>query len=211
MKFIFIAIIVLSSTQTAALATTFPQSSVTVDNIGSGGYQASYYQSGVASVPEVLVVGVYETSSNHSFDFHTTGTGHVRVVGSALAPVDIVVSSYEPVQWIFDGPGVSYISKVLVNSFYPSTVVGIDSSKVLDRSGAQNLGTYAYAWPSATGGSNTPLLFQNVQTLLGAPVSAFGGAYNATAFTIILTPVPEPATATLLLLGMLGCGWRRGR
>ena len=97
------AFLIFAVTHSVAYAVT-PRSSLTVDSIGSGGYQATYYQSGTVSVPEVLVIGVYETSSNHSFNFHPTGTGHVHVLGSAQAPVDVVVSSYEPVHWIFDEP-----------------------------------------------------------------------------------------------------------
>ena len=98
-----------------------------------------------------------------------------------------------------------------MNAYYPSTVVGIDSSKVLDHSGTQSLNIYPYAWPSAPGEDNAQLLFQQIQTLLGAPVSEFGGAYDATSFTITLSVVPQPTTATLLLLAMLGCGCRHRR
>jgi len=114
----------------------------------------------------------------------------------------LVLSSYEPTEWILDGAGLSFIQSVIVNSFYASTSTanGIDSAKVQ----IKNLGSYGYAWPSSSVDSNTPALVSAVEAFYGEPIATFSGAYRATDFSVALSPVPEPGTAPLLLLGLAG-------
>ena len=185
----------------AATAANANNSVVTVnDPATSSGYQASYYVNPDVTSPETHIIGVYETRSDHSGGYHPTGTAYVHVTGSSEAPVNLVLSSYEPTAWILDGEGLSFIQSVTVNSYYASTAAGIDSSKVQ----ITKLGNYGYAWPSSSGGSNTPALVSTVEALYGAPIATFSGAYRATDFSVVLSPVPEPGTASLLLLGLGG-------
>lgn len=164
----------------------------------SSGYQASYYVSTTNTSPETHIIGVYETRSDHSFGYHPAGVAYVHVTGSASVPVNLVLSSYEPTQWILDGAGLSFIQSVLVNSDYASTAIGIDASRIL----YQDLGAYAYAWPSTSGGSNTPGMVGAVEALYGSPISTFSGTYIATDFSVVLAPVPEPSFAAMLLCGL---------
>lgn len=185
----------------AASAAHSNNSVVTVNNPAtSSGYQASYYVNPEVTSPETHIIGVYETRSDHSGGYHPTGTAYVHVTGSSKTPVNLVLSSYEPTAWILDGEGLSFIQSVTVNSYYPSTATGIDSSKVQ----VTKLGSYGYAWPSSSGGSNTLALVNAVEALYGAPIATFSGAYRATDFSVMLSPVPEPSTATLLVLGLSG-------
>jgi hypothetical protein len=193
--------IILMSVLCAATAANANNSVVTVnDPATSSGYQASYYVNPDVTSPETHIIGVYETRSDHSGGYHPTGTAYVHVTGSSEAPVNLVLSSYEPTAWILDGEGLSFIQSVTVNSYYASTAAGIDSSKVQ----ITKLGNYGYAWPSSSGGSNTPALVSTVEALYGAPIATFSGAYRATDFSVVLSPVPEPGTASLLLLGLGG-------
>ena len=193
--------IILMSMLCAATAANANNSVVTVnDPATSSGYQASYYVNPDVTSPETHIIGVYETRSDHSGGYHPTGTAYVHVTGSSEAPVNLVLSSYEPTAWILDGEGLSFIQSVTVNSYYASTAAGIDSSKVQ----ITKLGNYGYAWPSSSGGSNTPALVSTVEALYGAPIATFSGAYRATDFSVVLSPVPEPGTASLLLLGLGG-------
>ena len=193
--------ILLMSMLCAATAAHANNSVVTVnDPATSSGYQASYYVNPDATSPETHILGVYETRSDHSGGYHPTGTAYVHVTGSSNTPVNLVLSSYEPTAWILDGEGLSFIQSVTVNSYYASTATGIDSSKVQ----VTKLGSYGYAWPSSSGGSNTPALVSAVEALYGAPIATFSGAYRATDFSVVLSPVPEPGTASLLLLGLSG-------
>lgn len=186
------------------------RSFVTIDAIGTGGYEADYYTSPNPINPEIHVLGVYETHSNHSFNNHPQGTARVHVRGSANSPVHLVLSSHEPVKWILDGPGTPHITSILLNGLYPAVVEGIDPAKVVNRSSPEQwLGAYAYAWPSASGGSNTPLLVQRVAQHFGAPISTFSGAYSASRFTVNLVPVPEPSAAGLSVLAAAALFRRR--
>lgn len=165
------------------------------------GYTSSYYVNSNITSPETHIIGVYETRSDHSGGYHPTGKAYVHVSGSAENPVNLVLSSYEPTEWILDGVGLSFVQSVSVSSYYASTAIGIDSSKVH----ITNLGSYGYAWPSSEGGSNTPALVRAVESLYGAPIATFSGVYRATDFSVALAPVPEPSSAVLGLLG-LGVG-----
>lgn len=162
----------------------------------SSGYIPSYYINKARISPETHIIGVYEARRDHSSGSHPVGTARIHITGAASVPVNLVLSSYEPIQWIVDGSGVSFVQSVLINSYHLSTVVGIDSSVVQ----SMDLGTYDYGWFSASRSS----MVRDVEAMYGAPISTFSGVYRATDFSIILTSVPEPSSITLLL-GGLGC------
>lgn len=192
---------ILASVPAAAYAN---NSTVTVDTIESGGYTASYYNNASYTSPEIHVIGIYEAYTNTSPRNHATGTAVVNINGSSNVPVDLVLSAYEPTQWVLQGAGVQYINSVLINGYYSGSVSGIDGSHVIDKTGVgQWLWTYAYAWPSATGGSNTEALVSQVESIYGASISTFSGAYGATQFTVTLSPVPEPTNFALMALGLV--------
>lgn len=194
--------VLLMSTLCAATAAHANNSVITINNPAtSSGYQTSYYVNQNITSPETHIIGVYETRSDHSGGNHPTGTAYVHVTGSTETPVNLVLSSYEPTAWVLDGAGLSFIQSVTVNSYHASTATGIDSSKIQ----IKNLGYYGYAWPSSSGGSNTPALVRAVESLYGAPIATFSGVYRATDFSVVLSPVTEPGAASLFLLG-LGAG-----
>lgn len=185
----------------AATAVHANSSVVTInDPYTSAGYQPSYYVNSDITSPEIHIIGIYEANS-HLSGYHPTGTAYVHVNGSTETPVNLVLSSYEPTEWILDGTGLSFIQSVSINSYHASTVVGVDSSKVQ----IANLGGYGYAWLSSTSGSNTPAMVHAVESLYGAPIATFSGVYSANDFSIVLSPVPEPSSAVLYFLG-LGVG-----
>jgi len=176
-------------------------STVTVDAIEAGGYTASYYNNPAVTSPEIHVIGIYEPNGGD-----TPGTAVVNINGYSGQPVDLVLSAFEPTQWVLQGAGVQNIQSVLINSYYASSVSGIDLSKVIDKSGAGWLGAYAYAWPATSGGSDTQALVSAVESIYGAPISTFTGAYGATAFTVSLSSVPEPGSLGLMAMGLIVVG-----
>ena len=70
--------------------------------------------------PEIHVIGVYETRSDHSGGFHPVGFASVEVTGTASVPVSLVLSSYEPTVWELSGAGLSFVETVIVNGYHAS-------------------------------------------------------------------------------------------
>lgn len=176
---------------------------VTINDAHPDSGNPYYYRNLSEISPETHVIGVYQTRSDHS-TYHPVGQAHVHVTGTSNFPVNLVLSSHEPTQWILDGEGTSFIGSILLNGYYASTVIGVDSAQVIDRSGMGNfLAACAVAWPIDTGGCDTPALVAGVQNVYGLPITSFSGAYHATSFSVALAPVPEPSSAALALIGLL--------
>lgn len=176
-------------------------STVTINDFSSG-YPSSYYVNSSLKNSETHVIGVYETRSDHSFNFHPEGTALVHISGAASTPVNLVLSSYEPTKWVLDGAGLSFINSILINGYNVSRVIGIDSSKVIDKTGVgRYISACAYAWPGDNQGCNTQGLVVGVESYFGTKISTFSGDYRATDFSVALSPVPEPESYVLLLVG----------
>lgn len=134
---------------------------------------------------ELHIFGVYETHSNHSGGSHPSGaaTVHVERQGSHV----LALSSYEPVHWTVTAePGV-VIEKIILNGYHgqsadvPSGVV----VEVYDHEVHGNwLGAYAYAWPGASGGSDTQALVGALEQLSGRGMTTFNGCYQGTSYVL---------------------------
>lgn len=189
---VFAAILCGAATASASATT------VTInDPATSSGYATSYYVASTPAAPEVHVIGVYETRSDHSGGIHPEGRATIHIVGSASAPVNLVLSSYEPTEWVLDGD-TSFIASILVHSYHDSRVTGFDAGKVTEISfsrSAYSLSTF-----------NSSGLAAEVQKVYGVPPASFSGVYRATDFTVTLSAVPEPSSAALVLLGLGAAG-----
>lgn len=116
----------------------------------------------------------------------------------------LVLSCYTPTLWHIDRAPDVAISQIILNGYYPQEITGVDGIPVLNRSGYLNwLGAYAYAWPATSGGSDTPKLVATVEDLTGGPLASFTGVYRATDFTIVGSPVPEPAGIVLAVTALV--------
>jgi hypothetical protein len=143
----------------------------------------STYVSPAGSTPELHLLGVYESHSNHSGGNHPEGAVTVDVTRSA--PLILALSSYEPIHWTVKPVTGARIERIILNGYYPQRVTAPDGIPVENLSGVQQwLGAYAYAWPSASGGSDTPRLVSELEKRTGRPLSSFAGCYQATAFTL---------------------------
>jgi hypothetical protein len=148
---------------------------------------------------EVHVIGVYETRSDHGYNYHPSGQATVKVKRPAsgqMAPITLVLSSYEPNHWqlVLD-PGVA-VQKIILNGYHAQTISGMGSIPVVNRSnrpgGLPSFGNYAYQWPLSTGGSSTQGLLTAIESFAGTRISSFTGAYRATSFTVEGSAVGSP-------------------
>jgi hypothetical protein len=80
----------------------------------------------------VEAIGVYHGSYSRQrgFQEHLKGTVEVSV-GTVSDPLALVLSSYEAVQWNIRQQRGGSVKYVLLNSYYPSTVVGADGAEII--------------------------------------------------------------------------------
>jgi hypothetical protein len=132
--------------------------------------------------PELHILGVYETSSDHSGNNHPTGAGtvHVERQGSFV----LALSSYEPVDWTVTAAPGAVIEKVILNGYHAQSAVVPAGVPVEIHDEGGWLGSYAYAWPSSDGGSDTASTVSAFEALAGRPMTSFHGCYHATSFVL---------------------------
>lgn len=190
----------------AALPVVAQAATITInDPATSSGYSVSSYNNPSPTIPQLLVIGVYETRSDHSYNYHPQGTASVNILNQGTAPLTLVLSSYEPTLWNLNvAAGVS-INEVILNGYHSQQVSGASGITVTDRSGLGNyFSACAYAWPSSTGGCDTPGLISGVEAYTGLTLTAFSGTYRATDFTVTTSPVPVPPAILLFASGLVG-------
>jgi len=132
--------------------------------------------------PELNVIGMYESDGGHGAP---AGTTIVEV--NRAGPMVLVLSSYEPVDWVLNlGPGAN-ITQVILNGYHPSTVSGLASGTTVEhRTGPGNyLSACAYDWPGTSGtGCSTPTLVSQLQSLTGLQLNSLQGCYHGTSWTL---------------------------
>jgi hypothetical protein len=125
--------------------------------------------------PEVHVIGVYETRSDHSHGHHPTGEGRVRID----RPGDhvLVLSAYEPTDWkVSLAPGAN-IEAVTLIGYHPQSV-NLTGVPVTRDSGC------GYSFPYNGQGCDTDALLELARTHAGADVTTFHGCYHASEWTL---------------------------
>lgn len=195
----------------AALPLVAQAATITINDPATSSGSVSSYNNPSPTLPQLLVIGVYETRSDHSFNYHPQGTASVNILNQGTAPLTLVLSSYEPTLWNLNvAAGVS-INEVILNGYHSQQVSGASGITVTDRSGLGNyFSACAYAWPSSTGGCDTPGLISGVEAYTGLTLTAFSGIYRATDFTVTTSPVPVPPAILLFASGLVGLlGFRR--
>ena len=65
---------------------------------------------------EVHVLGNYESNGQHSFRNHNTGFTDLYITGSTARRLILVLSSYEPVEWLLHIPAGVVIERVIIVS-----------------------------------------------------------------------------------------------
>lgn len=132
---------------------------------------------------ELHLIGVYESHSGHSYDNHPPGAAsvHVERKGSSI----LALSSYEPVHWTVTVADGVKLEKVILNGYHDQTADVPAGVTVEVHDGPDtSLGAYAYAWPSAEGGSDTQALVTALENLTGRALGSFNGCYHASSWTL---------------------------
>lgn len=105
------------------------------------------------SNPGVVAVGVYEGSYppgvQHSYGYHPEGTVEVEVRGDNGTNRDLVLTSYEPVNWVLDVDSGVKIGKIIVTGYHKSRVTNVPSGTQVEYHSYDTDGQYYYAYSSS--------------------------------------------------------------
>ena len=127
---------------------------------------------------KTTVIGVYEGASpspGSGSGSPPRGTGQVRInVQPGATPLVLVLSSYEPVNWIVNSNG-RKISAILMSSYHESKVTGAQNVQVL-KMGSR----HAYKLDSR----EYELLKQDISRYVPNPVQSFQGSYKGQDFSV---------------------------
>lgn len=130
------------------------------------------------TIPELHFLSAYEPTSS----------GIIYVQVDSTTPMTLVMSSYEPVQWVLNTVPGAQIQQILLNGYHSQTIVGAGSIPVETRSYDQT-GTYfgescGYSLPYNGGGCDTNQLLQTVTGYTGLNWTTFNGCYTVEQFII---------------------------
>jgi hypothetical protein len=145
---------------------------------GSGPNDPGGPLSARCGAPEVHVIGVYETSSNHN----TVGTAEIKFD----RPGDhiLVLSAYEATRWqVRPGPRTTIRAVQLIG--YEDQTVELPNVPVMRSQGC------GYSWPYNGQGCDTNALLAAVKAHTSKDITTFHGCYQASLWT-----VREDGTAT---------------
>ncbi len=148
------------------------------------GYRVATYTKPDPRGPELIVLGIYESRSDHGYGYHPTGEATVQV--RRTSPHVLVLSSYEPTRWTLDiAPGAK-LEGVILNGYHAQTLASVPAGlRVVDRSGVGNyLSACAYKWPDDNQGCNTAGLMEGLKLEAQREVTDFAGCYRANRFTV---------------------------
>jgi hypothetical protein len=149
------------------------------------GYETSTFATGqAAGVPQVHVIGVYETRADHAHGEHPRGAATVRVEQPGRHV--LVLSAYEPTDFEIVAANGAIVEKVVLVGYHPHTAKAPSDAVILDRSGEREDALRACGYtqnPEDGDGCDTPRLLADVRSSVGE-ITSFAGCYRATSFVI---------------------------
>lgn len=139
----------------------------------------------VSTAKESIVVGVYEGSYpsgvSHSGGYHPEGTVTINIIGGSASNVGaLVLTAYEPVNWVISNPENIPLPKIIAVGYYNQRVTGAGGASVEYHS-YQSDGVYQYAYQT-TDSAYTKLA--NWLSGKGFPINHFIGNYNGNSFNV---------------------------
>ena len=150
-----------------------------LDCATDAGYEVNTFRAQTYDDPEVNVIGIYETRSDHrGSDYHPTGEASVHV--SRHAKQILVLSSYEPTHWTVSiDPGADVV-KIVTLGYYDQPVSFQGPSAPVEHAGFG----CGYSWPYNGQGCETNALFAASEKATQSFVAAFAGCYRANTFVV---------------------------
>lgn len=177
------------------LATAPAASSVVrIEDCEPGQGPLELYQRPTTGQPEVVAVGVYQAGSSWRPELEEGLVLNLPSPGPSLQPARVrdrratphvlVLTSYEPVEWVLDLAG-SSVTRVIVSGYHLSRVTGAGSVPVEIASGEHGDDLAAYAYQTVERQEHTVQadedwleLEQAVRQRVGAPIAHFAGCYQ---------------------------------
>ncbi len=139
-----------------------------------------YFVAGPSTtIPELHILSAYEPTSTNEILVHVDRTTQMT----------LVLSSYEPVNWIVTTAANTQIDQILLNGYHTQSITIDDSSIPIEtRSYDQtttNFGSVCgYSYPYNGGGCDTDLLLQGLTNYTGLDWTSFSGCYTAEQFLL---------------------------
>lgn len=169
-------------------------------------YPVNSYYAPESGARELHIIGIYECEPQPDRNGGIIGeaTVHIRHDGlTPMKPIDLVLSSYEPVRWIMDIESDANVRQIVLNGYYEHEIVGAGNIPLRNRSPIPEwLGSIILEWPETNpSDSRYELVVEAAERIAGVPLTSFTGNYRADEFTLLGTPVPEPSSVALYIAG----------
>jgi hypothetical protein len=151
------------------------------------------YKAPGSSTPELHVVGIYESRSDHTFSFRPQGEASVHV--TRPGSVVVGVTSYEPTRWTITAAPDTKILSVIALGYHAqelSVPIGAEVSIHTYDQGDSVVGC-AYVWPSDDQGCDTPGTVAAMEEKSGLSLNSFQGCYTGTSFVVGGEPAAAPS------------------
>ena len=162
-----------TSTGTTSTGTTSTTTAPASQAVGTSdcAYGFTGYSDPMPIAPEVHILGVYEPGGSG---------GIIDVEILRQTQMTLVLSAYSRTEWYLNVAAGTVLDAVVLNGYEDQFVFNVPAGvPVIQKSPYANwYGNYAYAWPSAPGGSDTQALVAAVEASLGLPMTSFHGCYN---------------------------------
>ena len=125
----------------------------------------------ISDTPEIHMIGLYEASSSH----HAIAPAKVQVTYSG-APIILVLTSYEPVEWHIEASPDVQIDQVIVSGYYEQRVKGLPDSVPVWEESRDNGGQAFYSYKRSDGSFRKAV--NRLHELTGRGVLTFQGTYR---------------------------------
>ena len=170
-------------------------------------YPVTSYRSGPLTTgddPLLYLVGIYDSAPYHFLQASEAGRT-VLHIGPTQRPLVLALSAYEQNEWVLDLDPAAVVQSVVLLGYKPQTLTAPGPIPVTDLSHGQSVAN-GYCWPSCEGGSNTPGLVAQVESVTGMKLGAFDGVYHLEEAWIHNTCTGCAADCTGRACGSDGCG-----